>query len=136
MRFERFEAELELDAGELAVSSLWIQAEKARIAASGAVRMDDPAHPVQGVIGIFPRHAVDAIVGRVPLIGPILQGSDGTLVGRYMEVTGTWAEPEVARIEGRSLAAGVIEGVPGFVLRGLRAIGSALAAPLPGGDGR
>ena len=75
---------------------------------------------------------MDAIVGRVPLIGAILQGPDGRIIGRYLEVTGPWDEPRVEKIE-----TGMLRNLPGFVMNGLRAIGSALARlnPLPESEG-
>lgn len=136
-RFRSMEGELGLSGGLLAVESLLIETGGARIVASGAVRLDREPHDVEAVVAIFPNNAVDAIVGRVPLIGSILQGPDGQVIGRYLEVTGPWADPRVEPIHGRSLATGMLEGVPHFVMSGLRAIGGVLVRlnPVPAREG-
>jgi len=136
-RFRSMQGELGLSEGLLAVESLVIDSGRARIVASGALRLDRAPHEVEAVIGIFPDNAVDAIVGKVPVIGSILQGPDGQMIGRYLEVTGPWGDPRVEPIPGRSLATGMIEGLPHFVMSGLRAIGAALVrlGPLPGRKG-
>ncbi len=121
--------------GRLYTDSLVIEGKRVRIVVSGSVRLDGRPHDVQAVMAFFPHNPVDAIVGRVPIIGAILKGPDGKIIGRYMEVTGPWESPRVARIKGRNLATGMLEGVPHFVMDGLRAIGGVLARlnPIPQG---
>jgi hypothetical protein len=121
--------------GRLYTDSLVIEGKRIRIVVSGSVRLDREPNDVQAVMAFFPHNPVDAIVGRVPIIGAILKGPDGKIIGRYMEVTGPWATPQVARIKGRNLASGMLEGVPHFVMNGLRAIGGVLARlnPIPQG---
>jgi hypothetical protein len=126
-KFESAQVELALADGHLATDALLIRGSKARLVVSGRVRVDAPPHEVEAVVGVFPRNAMNSIVGNVPVIGPILRGSDGSVVGAYLELTGPWGDPHARRLRNRSLAAGMLEGVPSFVLNGLRAIGSVLA---------
>ena len=67
------------------------------------------------------------------LVSSSMFGPTGRMIGRYLEVTGPWDEPRVRKIQGRFVATGMIEGLPHFVMNGLRAIGSALARlnPIP-----
>lgn len=131
LRFDRLEGELELTDSRLFTHALVLESDEMRVVASGGVRVGAPPHDVELVVALFPRNTVDAIVGRVPLIGAILQGPDGRIIGRYLEVTGPWGEPRVRKIE-----TGMLRSLPGFVMNGLRAIGSALARlnPLPGSE--
>jgi hypothetical protein len=131
--FRRARGTLALSDGVLETESLVLENDRVRIVAAGSVRISGEPHEVAAVIALFPHNAVDAIVGRVPIVGWILQGPDGRLIGRYLEVTGPWAAPRVERIQGRFVATGMIEGLPHFVMNGLRAIGSALARlnPIP-----
>lgn len=137
--FESAQTELALADGHLATDALLIQGRKARLVVSGRIRVDRPPHELEAVVAVFPRNAMNSIVGNVPVIGPILRGSDGNVVGAYLELTGPWGDPQARRLRNRSLAAGMLEGVPGFVVNGLRAIGSVLArlapdsGPPPGG---
>jgi hypothetical protein len=131
--FERLRGTLALSDGVLETESLVLENDRVRIVAAGSVRISGETHEVAAVVALFPHNAVDAIVGRVPIVGWILQGPDGRLIGRYLEVTGPWDAPRVERIQGRFVATGMIEGLPHFVMNGLRAIGSALARlnPIP-----
>jgi hypothetical protein len=131
--FRRIHGSLALSDGVLETESLILENDRVRIVAAGSVRISGKPHEVAAVIALFPHNAVDTIVGRVPIVGWILQGPDGRLIGRYLEVTGPWDAPRVERIQGRFVATGMIEGLPHFVMNGLRAIGSALARlnPIP-----
>lgn len=131
LRFDRLGGELELTDSRLFTHALVLENDEVRVVASGGVRVGEPPHDLELVVALFPRNTVDAIVGRVPLIGAILQGPDGQIIGRYLEVTGPWDEPRVQKIE-----TGMLRSLPGFVMNGLRAIGSALARlnPLPGSE--
>jgi uncharacterized protein YhdP len=131
--FRRIHGSLALSDGVLETESLILENDRVRIVAAGSVRISGEPHEVAAVIALFPHNAVDAIVGRVPIVGWILQGPDGRLIGRYLEVAGPWDAPRVERIQGRFVATGMIEGLPHFVMNGLRAIGSALARlnPIP-----
>jgi hypothetical protein len=131
--FRRVRGILALSEGVLETESLVLENDRVRVVAAGSVRISGEPHEVAAVIALFPNNAVDSIVGRVPIVGWILQGPDGRLIGRYLEVTGPWDEPRVERIQGRFVATGMIEGLPHFVMNGLRAIGSALARlnPIP-----
>jgi hypothetical protein len=137
--FTSVQTELALGDGHLATDALLIQGSKARLVVSGRIRVDRSPHELEAVVAVFPRNAMNSIVGNVPVIGPILRGSDGNVVGAYLELTGPWGDPQARRLRNRSLAAGMLEGVPSFVVNGLRAIGSVLArlgpdsGPPPGG---
>ncbi len=128
--FERLSGEFELAEGRLSTDALVLENDELRVVASGGVRVGEDPHDLELVVALFPRNTVDTIVGRVPLLGAILQGPDGRIVGRYLEVTGPWGDPRVEKIE-----TSMLRSLPGFVMNGLRAIGSALARlnPLPEG---
>lgn len=61
------------------------------------------------LIGVQPLQTVDKIVSRIPIVGWILTGGDGSLITTYFEAKGKWSDPEVTAIPVKSMATGTFE---------------------------
>jgi len=74
----------------------------------------------------------------------VILGKNNNLVGAYFSLTGRWSQPEAGLIPIRSIATGpagfLTEGLPGFVMGGIKRIQSVLlpseGAALPPDAGR
>ncbi len=125
--FDALRSDLALAGGRIATDALLFEAPRLRILISGSLQVDERPNDLEVVIGIFPHSTVDTIVGKLPIVGPLLQGPDEKLVAAYLEATGPWREPQIRSISGPSFASDPKILVPKFVRRGLAAIQSALA---------
>jgi hypothetical protein len=118
--------------GWLFSRTLTLEGPSERMAASGKTHLSDP-YELESVIGMYPIPTLDSIVAAIPIVNVLLLGDDRALAGFYFAVTGDWTKPSVAALPIKSIASGpaslVLEGVPNFVLGGLRALGSVLTPP-------
>lgn len=60
------------------------------------------------LIGVQPLQTVDKVISRIPVVGWILTGGDGSLITTYFEAKGTWADPQVSAIPVKSIAGGTL----------------------------
>ncbi len=60
------------------------------------------------LIGVQPLQTVDRIVSRIPVVGWILSGGDGSLITTYFEAKGSWSDPEVTAIPVKGMAVGTL----------------------------
>jgi len=145
IRYSELDAELEFDRGMLHTDELRITGRDLRLLASGDVSLLHPDHPVEAVVGIFFFKAIDRVIGVVPVLNDLLLGTDDSLIGAYVELTGAWAEPDARLVPLKTVASGpasfAMEGVPRFVRRAIDAIESAfrdegadVSAPPPVGE--
>lgn len=61
------------------------------------------------LIGVQPLQTVDKVISRIPVVGWILTGGDGSLITTYFEAKGSWADPQVTAIPVKSIASGTLE---------------------------
>ena len=61
------------------------------------------------LIGVQPLQTVDKAVSRLPVVGWLLTGGDGSLVTTYFEAKGPWSDPEVTAIPVKSMATGALD---------------------------
>jgi hypothetical protein len=74
---------------------------------------------------LFPK--LDRVIGKIPILRQILLGTDANLVATYFHITGPWGDPEVKPIllpASAGPTSVVLQGVPLFVKRGFKALGS------------
>ncbi len=123
-----------VEGGWLFSRTLALEGKSERMAASGKTHLAEP-YELEGVVGMYPIPTLDSIVSAIPIVNVLLLGEDQALAGFYFSVTGVWTKPTVQALPIKSIASGpaslVLEGVPNFVLGGLRALGSVLAPPAP-----
>lgn len=60
------------------------------------------------LIGVQPLQTVDKVISRIPVVGWILTGGDGSLITTYFEAKGSWADPQVTAIPVKSMASGTL----------------------------
>jgi len=60
------------------------------------------------LIGVQPLQTVDRVVSRIPVLGWILSGGDGSLITTYFEAKGSWSNPEVTAIPVKGMAVGTL----------------------------
>lgn len=60
------------------------------------------------LIGVQPLQTVDKVISRIPVVGWILTGGDGSLITTYFEAKGSWADPQVTAIPVKSIASGTL----------------------------
>lgn len=61
------------------------------------------------LIGVQPLQTVDKVISRIPVVGWILTGGDGSLITTYFEAKGSWADPQVTAIPVKSMASGTLD---------------------------
>lgn len=61
------------------------------------------------LIGVQPLQTVDKVISRIPVVGWILTGGDGSLITTYFEAKGSWADPQVTAIPVKTMASGALD---------------------------
>ena len=61
------------------------------------------------LIGVQPLQTVDKVISRIPVVGWILTGGDGSLITTYFEAKGSWADPQVTAIPVKTIASGTLD---------------------------
>jgi hypothetical protein len=138
--YDAIDAVAHVEGGDLVFDSLQLHGETLRMGATGKGDAVEP-YQVEGVVGLFFFPGLDSLIDRVPILNRVILGRNGNFVGAYFTITGEWGEPEASLIPIQSIATGpagfITEGLPGFVLGGIRRIQSVLLpseepAPLAG----
>jgi hypothetical protein len=139
--YDAIDAVARVEEGKLVFELLQLHSPTLRMGVSGTGDVVDP-YAVQGVIGLFFFPGLDSMIDRVPILNRVILGRNKNLVGAYFSLTGKWGKPEVSLIPIQTLATGpagfLTEGIPGFVMGGIRRIQSVLLPneepPLPSDD--
>lgn len=61
------------------------------------------------LIGVQPLQTVDKVISRIPVVGWILTGGDGSLITTYFEAKGSWTDPQVTAIPVKTMASGTLD---------------------------
>ncbi len=136
--YDAIDAVARVKEGKLVFELLQLHAPTVRMGASGTGGVVDP-YALEGVVGLFFFPGLDSMIDRVPILNRVILGRNNNLVGAYFSLTGHWGEPDARLIPIQTLATGpagfLTEGLPGFVMGGIRRIQSVLLpsedAPLP-----
>jgi len=128
--YDAIDAVAKVKKGKLVFDSLQLHAPTLRMGATGKGGVVEP-YQLEGVIGMFFFPGLDSLIDRVPILNRVILGKNGNLVGAYFAVTGHWGDPEASLIPIQTLATGpagfLTEGIPGFVMGGIRRIQSVLS---------
>jgi hypothetical protein len=125
--FDRVESLLEFGAGRLSSASFSLDGPRIGVVASGELELAVPIKTIDARVYVFLFRKLDRVLGRIPILNRILLGTDENLVAAAFEVSGAWADPMIEPIFLPSSAGStsqVLHGVPHFVMRGIRALGS------------
>jgi AsmA-like C-terminal region len=125
IRYGAMDAEGRVGDGDFLVDTFAIDGPALRAAASGRIGTTDD-HATELVMGLFFFRTLDDVIGRLPVLNRVLLGKEGNLVGAYVALTGPWEGLETKIIPMKTLLKGpvgfVFEGLPSFVVGGLRRV--------------
>jgi hypothetical protein len=133
IRFQSLETVLEFDDGKIHTEALTLEGPELGVLASGNVELMSEGKPVDAKVALFLYPKLDRVLGKIPILNLLLLGTDENLVAAYFQVTGPWGDPEVKPIllpGSAGPTSVVLQGVPLFVKRGFKALGS-LIRPEP-----
>jgi hypothetical protein len=142
--YQAIDAVARVKKGNLVFDSVQVHSTTLRMGATGKGGVVEP-YALQGVVGLFFFPGLDSLIERVPILNRVILGRDANFVGAYFSVTGAWGAPEASLIPSQLLATGpagiLTEGIPGFVLGGIRRIQAVVlpsepAEPPPSAGGR
>jgi hypothetical protein len=141
--YDAIDAVARVEEGKLVFESLQLHAPTLRMGATGEGGVVDP-YALEGVVGLFFFPGLDSLIERVPIFNRVILGKNNNLVGAYFSLTGRWDAPDASLIPIQSIATGpagfLTEGLPGFVMGGIKRIQSVLlpseGAALPADSGR
>ena len=141
--YQAIDAVARVKKGKLVFDNVQLHAPTLRMGATGKGGVIEP-YALEGVVGLFFFPGLDSLIDRVPILNRVILGRNGNFVGAYFQLTGKWEEPEASLIPIQTIATGptgfLTEGIPGFVLGGIRRIQSVIlpsegAAPFRRGHG-
>jgi hypothetical protein len=141
--YDAIDAVARVKNGKLVFDSVQLHAPTLRMGATGKGGVVEP-YALEGVVGLFFFPGLDSLIDRVPIFNRVILGKNNNLVGAYFSLTGRWDAPEASLIPIQSIATGpagfLTEGLPGFVMGGIKRIQSVLlpseGAALPADPGR
>jgi hypothetical protein len=132
--FDRVESVFEFSRGRLHSEAFSLDGSKIGIVASGELELADPIKTIDAQVYVFLFRKLDRVLGKIPILNRMLLGTDDNLVAAAFEVSGAWANPKIEPISLPSSAGSasqVLQGVPLFVMRGIRALGSLVKTSPP-----
>jgi uncharacterized protein YhdP len=106
MPFNRITATIGVKDGILTTQDFFIDSNVMHITSVGSI--DIVREKMDMLIGVQPLQTVDRIVSRIPVVGWILSGGDGSLVTTYFEAKGDLNDPNVSAIPVKSIATGTL----------------------------
>ena len=127
IRYQNFEAVLEFDDGRIHTDAFSLEGPELGVLASGGVDLMSDDKWMDGKVALFLFPKLDNVLGKIPIVNLILLGTDSNLVATYFHVSGPWGNPEVEPIllpGSAGPTSVVLQGVPMFVKRGFKALGS------------
>ncbi len=125
--FDRVESLLEFADGRLRSSSFSLDGPRIGIVSSGELELVAPIKTIDAQVYVFLFRKLDRVLSKIPILNRMLLGTDENLVAAAFDVSGTWSDPKIEPILLPSSAGStsqVLQGVPHFVMRGIRALGS------------
>lgn len=93
--------------GFVSTNDLFVKSDAMNIAAIG--KTDMIREEIDATFGVQPLQTVDKIVSRIPVVGWIITGKEGTFVTTYFQVKGKVRNPTVTAIPFQSMATGVVD---------------------------
>ncbi|MDK9719300.1 MAG: AsmA-like C-terminal domain-containing protein, partial [Trichlorobacter sp.] len=107
MPFNQITASIGVKNGILTTQDFFIDSNVMHVTTVGTI--DIVKETLDMLIGVQPLQTVDRIVSRVPVVGWILSGGDGSLITTYFEAKGSWENPEVTAIPVKTMAKGTLD---------------------------
>ena len=107
MPFNQISATVGVKNGILTTQDFFIESNVMHVTTVGSI--DIVKETLDMLIGVQPLQTVDRIVSRIPVVGWILSGGDGSLITTYFEAKGSWENPEVTAIPVKTMAKGTLD---------------------------
>ncbi len=107
MPFNQVTATIGVKNGILTTQDFFIDSNVMHVTSVGSI--DIVKETLDMLIGVQPLQTVDRIVSRIPVVGWILSGGDGSLITTYFEAKGSWENPEVTAIPVKTMAKGTLD---------------------------
>ncbi len=107
MPFNKITASIAVKDGILTTRDFFIDSNVMHVTTVGSI--DIVHETINTLIGVQPLQTVDTIVSRIPVVGWILSGGDGSLITTYFEAKGSWKDPQVSAIPVSSMAKGTLD---------------------------
>ncbi len=127
IQYKNLEAVLEFHDGRIHTDAFSMEGPELGVLASGGVDLMSEDKWMDGKVALFLFPKLDNVLGKIPILNLILLGTDSNLVAAYFHVSGPWGKPEVKPIllpGSAGPTSVVLQGVPMFVKRGFKALGS------------
>ena len=94
MTFSHFDAPFKYKNGILYVNKARTYGNVLGITFNGAYNMNDEALNIEGMIA--PAYGLNTLIGKIPLLGNLLVGKDGTVFAANYSISGTASSPEIS----------------------------------------
>jgi len=107
MPFNQITATIGVKNGILTTQDFFIDSNVMHVTTVGSI--DIVKETLDMLIGVQPLQTVDRIVSRIPVVGWVLSGGDGSLITTYFEAKGSWENPEVTAIPVKTMAKGTLD---------------------------
>ena len=107
MPFNEITATIGVKDGVLSTQDFFVDSNVMHVTSVG--NLDLVKETVDMLIGVQPLQTVDRVVSRIPVVGWILSGGDGSLITTYFEVKGKFENPDVSAIPVKTMAAGTLD---------------------------
>ena len=101
--YESLDGILRVEDGRISTKDLELEG-PLRIYASGSLDVTRPPNEMIGVIGLFIFRGPGQVMENIPLAKAILPGSEKGLLGAYYQVSGTFDDPELEPLRGKSIS--------------------------------
>jgi len=114
LNFETFDLAGSIADGQLELEKFKLDGPAISAISSGHVSLVDP-YPADLELALFFLQRTSSLLQRVPVVGNLLLGDNGSLMGAVFAVDGSLSSPQVRLVPGRTFA----ESLPGALLRGI-----------------
>lgn len=106
MPFNQITATVGIKDGVLSTQDFFINSNAMHLSMVGTINF--VKEDLDLLIGVQPLQTVDKVISRIPVVGWILTGGDGSLITTYFEAKGSWADPQVTAIPVKTIASGTL----------------------------
>lgn len=107
MPFNRITASIGITNGVMTTRDFFIDSNVMHVTSVGNIDLVKETLDMQ--IGVQPLQTVDKVISRVPVVGWILSGGDGSLITTYFDAKGSWDDPQVTAVPVQTLATGTFD---------------------------
>jgi len=101
MYYDTIQGDFQIENGIARTESILLDSPSMKMNTVGNVNLENKTLDME--IAVRPLEMVDKVMGKIPILGKILMGSEGGVVTTYYKVTGTLDDPKVNQVVFQSL---------------------------------